>query len=248
MCNMELNKKIALITGSARGLGKAIAQKFQEQGAVVVISDINEATLSEAVEALKENGEVSGIAMNVADAASVEKAVNEVFERYGRIDILVNNAGITRDGLLSRMEEDEFDSVIAVNLKGTFNVTKSVSQYMLKQRSGTIINISSVVGIIGNTGQANYSASKAGVIGLTKTSAKEFAKRNIRVNAIAPGFIKTDMTDKLSDAAKEALYKNIPLGRLGLPEDIANAAAFLASDNANYITGQVLVVDGGMVT
>ena len=188
-----------------------------------------------------------GLKMNVADADSVQQAVDSVIEKYGRIDVLVNNAGITKDGMMSRMEEAEFDSVIAVNLKGTFNATKSVSQYMLKKRSGNIINISSVVGIIGNVGQANYSASKAGVIGLTKTSAKEFAKRGIRVNAIAPGFIKTDMTDQLSDAAKEALYSNIPLKRLGAPDDIANAAVFLASDNAGYITGQVLVVDGGMV-
>lgn len=248
MSNLELSNKVALITGSARGLGKAIAQKFLEQGATVVITDINEETLKAASEELSEKGEVFGAVMNVADMGSVESAIDAVIEKYGRIDILVNNAGITKDGMLSRMEEDEFDSVIAVNLKGTFNVTKGVSSYMLKKRTGNIINISSVVGIIGNVGQANYSASKAGVIGLTKTSAKEFAKRGIRVNAIAPGFIKTDMTDKLSDEAKEALYKNIPLKRLGLPEDIANAAAFLASDNASYITGQVLVVDGGMVT
>ncbi len=247
MCKMELNKKIALITGSARGIGKTIAEKFQEQGATIVITDINEQTLDAAVEELKQNGEVFGIKMNVAEAGSVQEAVGAVVEKYGRIDILVNNAGITKDGMMSRMEEAEFDSVIAVNLKGTFNATKSVSQYMLKQRSGNIINISSVVGIIGNVGQANYSASKAGIIGLTKTSAKEFAKRGIRVNAIAPGFIKTDMTDQLSDDAKKALYSNIPLGRLGLPDDIANAAVFLASDNAGYITGQVLVVDGGMV-
>lgn len=248
MSNLELNNKIALITGSARGLGKSIAEKFLEQGATVVITDINEETLKAAREELSQKGEVFGTVMNVVDMGSVESAVDAVIEKYGRVDIVVNNAGITKDGMLSRMEESEFDSVIAVNLKGTFNVTKGVSGYMLKKRSGNIINISSVVGIIGNVGQANYSASKAGVIGLTKTSAKEFAKRGIRVNAIAPGFIKTDMTDKLTDAAKEALYKNIPLGRLGLPEDIANAAAFLASDNASYITGQVLVVDGGMVT
>ena len=247
MCKLELNKKIALITGSARGIGKTIAEKFQEQGATIVITDINEQTLDGAVEELSKNGEVMGLKMNVADAGSVQQAVDAVIEKYGRIDVLVNNAGITKDGMMSRMEESEFDSVIAVNLKGTFNATKSVSQYMLKQRSGNIINISSVVGIIGNMGQANYSASKAGVIGLTKTSAKEFAKRGIRVNAIAPGFIKTDMTDQLSDAAKEALYSNIPLKRLGAPDDIANAAVFLASDNAGYITGQVLVVDGGMV-
>ncbi len=247
MCKLELNKKIALITGSARGIGKTIAQKFQEQGATIVITDINEQTLNDAVEELSKNGEVFGLKINVADAGSVQQAVDAVIEKYGRIDVLVNNAGITKDGMMSRMEESEFDSVIAVNLKGTFNATKSVSQYMLKQRSGNIINISSVVGIIGNVGQANYSASKAGVIGLTKTSAKEFAKRGIRVNAIAPGFIKTDMTEQLSDTAKEALYSNIPLRRLGSPDDIANAAVFLASDNAGYITGQVLVVDGGMV-
>jgi 3-oxoacyl-[acyl-carrier protein] reductase len=248
MCKMELNKKVAVITGSARGLGFAIAELFLEQGATVVITDINEEMIASAVDELKVYGEVFGVLMDVSDIGSVQAGMDTIIEKYNKIDILVNNAGITKDGLLMRMSDSEFDSVIAVNLKGTFNATKTVSQYMLKQRSGNIINISSVVGITGNIGQANYSASKAGVIGLTKTSAKEFAKRGIRVNAIAPGFIKTDMTDALSDAAKESLQKSIPLGRLGLPRDVANAAAFLAGDNASYITGQVLVVDGGMVT
>lgn len=248
MCKMELNKKVAVITGSARGLGKAIAEEFLEQGATVVITDINEEMIASAVDELKVYGEVFGVAMDVTDIGSVQAGMDTIIDKYGKIDILVNNAGITKDGLLMRMSDSEFDSVIAVNLKGTFNATKTVSLYMLKQRSGNIINIASVVGITGNIGQANYSASKAGVIGLTKTSAKEFAKRGIRVNAIAPGFIKSDMTDKLSDAVKESLQKSIPLGRLGLPRDVANAAAFLASDNASYITGQVLVVDGGMVT
>lgn len=248
MCKMELNKKVAVITGSARGIGYAIAEEFIEQGATIVITDINQETIDSAVNELQEIGDVFGVLMDVSNADSVEAGMESVIEKYGKIDILVNNAGITKDGLLMRMSESEFDSVIAVNLKGTFNATKSVSQYMLKQRSGNIINISSVVGITGNVGQANYSASKAGVIGLTKTSAKEFAKRGIRVNAIAPGFIKSAMTDELSDAAKDSLQKSIPLGRLGFPRDVANAAAFLASDNASYITGQVLVVDGGMVT
>jgi len=247
MCNIALDKKVAVVTGSARGLGFAIAEKFLSEGATVVISDINEQMMNEAVDQLKSFGEVYGAAMNVTDAASVETALAQVIEKYGRIDILVNNAGITRDGLMMRMSESDFDSVIAVNLKGTFNGTQAASKYMLKQRSGNIINISSVVGITGNVGQANYSASKAGVIGLTKTSAKEFAKRGIRVNAIAPGFIQSEMTDVLSDSVKEELQKNIPLKRLGLPEDVANAALFLAGDNASYITGQVLVVDGGMV-
>ncbi len=248
MCKMELNKKVAVITGSARGLGFAIAEEFLEQGATVVVSDINQEAIDSAVSELKSFGEVLGVLMDVSDIGSVQSGMETIIDKYGKIDILVNNAGITKDGLLMRMSDSEFDSVIAVNLKGTFNATKTVSQYMLKQRSGNIINISSVVGITGNIGQANYSASKAGVIGLTKTSAKEFAKRGIRVNAIAPGFIKTDMTDALSDAAKESLQKSIPLGRLGLPLDVANAAAFLSGENASYITGQVLVVDGGMVT
>ncbi len=247
MSKLELDNKVAVITGAARGLGKAIAEKFMQQGAAVVITDINEQTLNDAVEEMKSSGEVYGVLMDVSNAQSVEDAITSIIEKYGKIDILVNNAGITKDGLMMRMSENEFDSVIAVNLKGTFNTTSIASKYMLKARTGSIINISSIVGIIGNVGQANYSASKAGVIGLTKTGAKEFAKRGIRVNAIAPGFIKSDMTDVLDEKVKENLYKNIPLGRLGLPQDIANAAAFLASDNASYITGQVLVVDGGMV-
>lgn len=248
MCNLGLNKKVAVVTGSARGLGKAIAENFMQQGATVVITDINEELLSSAVDEMKHFGEVYGVVMDVSDAGSVELAMTSIIEKYGKVDILVNNAGITKDGLIMRMSESEFDSVIAVNLKGVFNTTRFISKYMLKQRTGNIINISSIVGITGNAGQANYSASKAGVIGLTKTCAKEFAKRGIRVNAIAPGFIQSDMTDKLDDSVKEALQKNILLGRLGLPEDVANAAAFLASDNASYITGQVIVVDGGMVT
>lgn len=245
---MELDKKIAVITGSARGLGKAIAENFMRQGAVVVITDINEQMLKSAVEDMKPRGEVFGVLMDVSNTKSVEAAMTSIIEKYGKVDILVNNAGITKDALMMRMSESEFDSVIAVNLKGTFNATQFISKYMLKQRSGNIINISSVVGITGNAGQANYSASKAGVIGLTKTCAKEFAKRGVRVNAIAPGFIKSDMTDVLDDSVKQAMQKNIPLGRFGLPEDVANAAAFLASDKAGYITGQIIVVDGGMIS
>lgn len=244
----EFKNKVAVVTGSARGLGRAIAERFLAQGATVVLSDINEQTLGEAVDELSAKGEVFGGAMDVSRPDSVEAAIDDVIKKYGRIDILVNNAGITKDGLMLMMSESEFDAVIAVNLKGVFNVTQSVAKKMLKKRSGSIINISSVVGITGNAGQANYSASKAGVIGLTKTCSKEFGKRGVRVNAIAPGFIKSDMTDVLSDSVKESLKKSIVLGRLGQPEDIANAAAFLASDNASYITGQVLVVDGGMIT
>jgi len=244
---MEFENKVALVTGSGRGLGKAIAEKFLRQGAAVVLTDINEETLKAASDELGALGEVSGVVMDVSRIESVQAAVETVIEKYGKIDILVNNAGITKDGLMMRMSEGDFDSVIAVNLKGTFNVSQCISKYMLKKRAGSIINIASVVGITGNVGQANYSASKAGVIGLTKSCAKEFAKRGIRVNAIAPGFIQSDMTDVLSDDVKEALKQQIALKRLGQPEDVANAAAFLASESASYITGQVLVVDGGMV-
>ena len=244
---MEFENKVALVTGSGRGLGKAIAEKFLRQGAAVVLTDINEETLKAASDELGALGEVSGVVMDVSRIESVQAAVETVIEKYGKIDILVNNAGITKDGLMMRMSEGDFDSVIAVNLKGTFNVSQCISKYMLKKRTGSIINIASVVGITGNVGQANYSASKAGVIGLTKSCAKEFAKRGIRVNAIAPGFIQSDMTDVLSDDVKEALKQQIALKRLGQPEDVANAAAFLASESASYITGQVLVVDGGMV-
>lgn len=247
MSNLELDNKIAVVTGSARGLGKAIAKSFLQQGATVVITDIAEQSVGSAVEELSSLGEVFGVQMDVSNTDSAEAAINAIIEKYGRIDILVNNAGITKDGMMTRMTESEFDSVIAVNLKGTFITTQLVSKYMLKARTGNIINIASVVGITGNAGQANYSASKAGVIGMTKTCAKEFARRGIRVNAIAPGFIQTDMTHVLDDSVKEQLQKSILLGRLGQPEDVANAASFLASDKASYITGQVLVVDGGMV-
>ena len=247
MCGLKFDNKVAVITGSARGLGKAIAENFLKQGAKVVITDINEETISNAVDDMSAFGDVFGVLMDVSNAESVDHAIDSIIDKYGKIDILVNNAGITKDGLIMRMSESDFDNVIAVNLKGTFNATRSVSKYMLKKRTGNIINIASIVGITGNAGQANYSASKAGVIGLTKTSAKEFARRGIRVNAIAPGFIKSVMTDVLDDSVKEAMQKSILLGRLGLPEDIANAAAFLASDDASYITGQVLVVDGGMI-
>jgi 3-oxoacyl-[acyl-carrier protein] reductase len=242
---MDLSGRVALVTGGARGIGQAIAEKLYGQGAKVGIVDLEGDVAQETAKALGEHAFAA--AANVADADQVEKAVAAVEEALGPIDILVNNAGLTRDGLLARMSEADWDLVLNVNLKGTFTVTKAVARGMAKRRWGRIINIASVVGIMGNAGQANYSASKAGVIGLTKTLAREFAARNVLVNAIAPGFIDTAMTQKLTEEQREALAKNIPLKRLGLPEDIARAALFLASDLADYITGQVLVVDGGMV-
>ncbi|HAR61856.1 MAG: beta-ketoacyl-ACP reductase [Candidatus Margulisiibacteriota bacterium] len=245
---MNLKGKVAVVTGSGRGIGKSIALKLAKAGADVVISDINleiaQATASE-IESLG----VKSIALksNVANSADVEEFFKEVYTQMGKVDILVNNAGITKDTLIMKMSEDEWDAVISVNLKGVFNCTKAVYRNMMKQRSGKIVNIASVVGITGNAGQANYSASKAGVIGLTKTTARELASRGVNVNAVAPGFIATDMTDKLSDEVKEAVNKKIPFGEMGTPEDIANAVLFLASEEAKYITGQVLVVDGGMV-
>lgn len=243
-----LEGKTAVVTGASRGIGRAIALELAAQNAFVVI---NYNGSQERAEKVKEEIESRGgkavtRQCDVSDYALCEEFICDVIKEYGKIDILVNNAGITRDGLLMKMSEEAFDDVIRTNLKGTFNTIRFVSRQMLKQRSGSIINMSSVVGLVGNAGQVNYSASKAGVIGITKSTAKELASRGITVNAIAPGFIETEMTEVLSDKVKEAAISQIPMGTFGKPEDIAKTVAFLASDAARYITGQVIQVDGGM--
>lgn len=246
---MNTGKRIAIVTGASRGIGRAIALEFAKQGAFVVINynGSREKAAQVKEEIIKQGGEAEIFQCNVADFIACGAFIKEIMKTYGRIDVLVNNAGITKDGLLMAMSEEDFGSVLDTNLVGTFNCIRHVARQMLKQRSGRIINMASVVGIGGNPGQANYAASKAGVIGLTKTAAKELASRGITVNAIAPGFIRTDMTDVLSDKVKEETLKNIPMGKFGEPEDVAKAAAFLASSEAGYITGQVLCVDGGML-
>ncbi|MFH0801194.1 MAG: 3-oxoacyl-[acyl-carrier-protein] reductase [bacterium] len=245
---MELKDKVALVTGAARGIGRAIALELARSGASVAVVDIDEQAAAAVSGELASLGvRANAYRCDVSDLAAVEKMVEEVLRDFGRIDILVNNAGITRDTLLLRMKEEEWDLVLRVNLKSAFNCTKAVSRHMLKQRSGRIVNISSVVGLMGNAGQANYAASKAGLIGFTKSVAKELASRGITVNAVAPGFIKTEMTDSLSDEAKTRLANQIPLGSLGMPEDVAAVVTFLASEKARYLTGQVVHVDGGMV-
>lgn len=241
--------KVVLVTGGSRGIGEAISLKFASLGAAVVINYAASETKANAlVERIKSGGgEATAIKANVADFEDAMHLVNKALEQYGRIDVLINNAGITKDNLMLRMTEADFDAVIDVNLKGTWNMCKQATRQFLKQRSGSIINITSVVGLIGNPGQANYVASKAGIIGLTKSLAKEFGSRGITVNAIAPGFIATEMTEKLPDDVKEAYLKQIPLNRLGQTDDVANLAVFLASEAANYITGQVISVNGGMI-
>ena len=245
-----MERKVALITGGSRGIGKAVAKKFAKEGYDIVINYVSEsAELGKVKEEMIENRNVDilFVKADVTNYNGCEEMIKEVINKFGRIDVLVNNAGITKDGLLMRMKEEDFDKVIEVNLKGTFNVTKNVIPYMMKQRSGKIVNISSVVGIGGNAGQANYAASKAGIIGFTKSVAKELASRNILANCVAPGFIKTDMTDVLSDAVKENINKQIPLNKMGEADEVANAVYFLASEENTYITGQVLNVDGGMI-
>lgn len=244
-----LEGKTAVVTGASRGIGRAIALKLASQGAAVVINyNGSEEKAREVEKQIQENGGRASIYQcNVADYAQCERFIQDVIKEYGRLDILVNNAGITKDGLLMKMSEEDFDQVIDTNLKGAFNTIRFASRQMLRQKSGRIINMSSVSGVTGNAGQANYAASKAGVIGLTKAAARELASRGITVNAIAPGFIETDMTDVLPDQVKETSVAQIPLGRFGRPEHVAAAAAFFASEEAGYITGQVLHVDGGMV-
>src|ERR1017187_4984218 len=243
----QLENQIAVVTGAGRGIGRAIALKFADQGADIVAVDLKTDFVQETVEEVRKLGRKAwAVAANVSEAASVETAAEQILKEAGRVDILVNNAGITKDGLLMRMSEADWDAVLDINLKGTFLFTKAFSRSLLKQRSGRIVNIASVIGLIGNAGQCNYGASKAGVIGFTKSAAREVASRGITVNAIAPGFIETAMTAKISPEAREGLLKQIPLGNLGQPDDVANAVLFLASPAARYITGQVLSVDGGM--
>ena len=244
-----LKDKVAIVTGGTRGIGRAIALKLADQGANIVINYRNSDKEAEELKAILEEKGVKVLTVK-CDISNFEDSKNLMYkckEVFGKIDILVNNAGITKDTLIMRMKEEDFDNVIDVNLKGTFNCAKHASAIMLKQRFGKIINMTSVVGIAGNAGQVNYAASKAGVIGLTKSLAKELGSRGITVNAVAPGFINTDMTASLSEKVKEEASKNIPLKRLGDPEDVANLVGFLASDAANYITGQVINVAGGMV-
>ncbi|MCJ7839608.1 3-oxoacyl-[acyl-carrier-protein] reductase [Lederbergia sp. NSJ-179] len=245
---MKLEDKVAIVTGASRGIGKEIAITLAKEGANIVVNySGNKEKAKETLDEIIAMGRKAIIYQcDVSDPDAVQFMIKETIQQFGKVDVLVNNAGITRDNLLMRMKETEWDDVIDTNLKGVFNCTKSVSRQMMKQRAGRIINISSVVGSSGNPGQANYSAAKAGVIGLTKTSALELASRGITVNAISPGFITTDMTDQLPGETKEAMLKQIPLGTLGEPEDIARAVVFLASDDAKYITGQTLHVNGGM--
>ncbi len=243
-----LDGKIALVTGAGRGIGRAVAEKLASEGADLALCDVKVEWLAETEAAVKGMGrKVISVAADVSKAAEVDAAVDAVQAACGRIDILVNNAGITRDGYLARMSEEDWDAVLDINLKGTFLMTKAVAKLMMKQKSGNIINIASIIGLIGNAGQCNYAASKAGAIALTKSTAKELASRNIRANAIAPGFIETKMTDALPEDIRKKMLDAIPMRRFGLPADIAHAVLFLASDASAYLTGQVLSVNGGMV-
>jgi 3-oxoacyl-[acyl-carrier protein] reductase len=244
----QLQGRVSVVTGGARGIGREIALLFAREGSDIVLVDVN----ADALESTRKEVESLGRACltaitDVTKGAEVDSLIQKTLDKFKKIDILVNNAGITRDGLLVRMSEADWDLVLSVNLKGAFNCTKSVSKVMMKQRDGRIVNMASIIGIMGNAGQANYAASKGGLIAFTKTVAKELASRNVRANAIAPGFIQTDMTAKLSEEVKGEMLKHIPLGKLGTPADVANLALFLVSDDSAYITGQVVQVDGGMV-
>ena len=242
------DSKVALITGGTRGIGKAIAKIFSSKGYNLVLNYVSENTdIKKLEDEIKNNNEILFVRANVSKFDEAEELVKKAIEKFGRIDVLVNNAGITRDNLIMRMKEEDFDNVINTNLKGTFNVTKNVVPYMMKKREGKIVNISSVVGVSGNAGQCNYAASKAGIIGFSKSIAKELASRNILCNCIAPGFIGTDMTEILSDVVKENINNQIPLKRMGSPEEVAKAVYFLGGEDNTYITGQVLNVDGGML-
>jgi 3-oxoacyl-[acyl-carrier protein] reductase len=246
---MRLENRVSMITGGARGIGKEIAMLFAKEGSDIAICDVDEEALSATKQEI-EGSTGRKVLTGKVDVTSLKEAesfVKKILDNLGKLDILVNNAGITRDNLLIRMTEEEWDAVLNVNLKGAFNCIKAVTRPMMKQRSGNIVNMASIIGIMGNAGQANYSASKGGLIALTKTVAKELASRNINANAIAPGFIQTDMTDKLTDEMKQNLLKFVPLGRMGKTDDVANLALFLAGNEASYITGQVVTVDGGMV-
>jgi len=244
---MNFEGKVVLVTGAAQGIGREIALSFAREKAKVVLFDLQEEKLASVQKELSSYSEIVYFAVDVTELPKVEEAVNKIIDKFSRIDILVNNAGITRDNLILRLKEEDWDKVIAINLKGVFNCSKAVARFMLKQRAGKIVNISSVIGIMGNAGQTNYGASKAGIIGFTKSLAKELGPRGICVNAVAPGYIRTAMTDKLPEEVKKKMLAMIPLGRFGKPEDIAAAVLFLASRASSYITGKVLTVDGGML-
>jgi 3-oxoacyl-[acyl-carrier protein] reductase len=246
---LDLTGRVALVTGGGRGIGRAVAKALALAGAAVTINYRgNSVAAEETVAAIRASGcEATAAQADVADGAAVEALVKGVISAYGRLDILVNNAGITRDSLLLRMKDDDFDQVLNTNLRGAFLTTRAVLRQMSKQRAGRIVNITSVIGLIGNAGQANYAAAKAGLIGFTKATAHEIAPRNVTVNAVAPGFIETEMTDVLGEEARKAILERIPLGRLGQPEEVAQLVTFLASDAAAYITGQTFTIDGGMV-
>ena len=245
-CN--LTDKVAIVTGASRGIGEAIAKQLSSCGAKIILIARNSDQLVAVKETIISNGGIAeSMAGDVSNLNSISEVVTNTIDKWGRIDILVNNAGIARDNIIMRMKEDDWDSVMNINLKGCFNGIKSVARPMIKNKAGRIINITSVVGQIGNAGQSNYAASKAGIMGLTKSMAKELGSRNITVNAVAPGYITTDMTNELNDEVKEQMKSSIPLGRLGTPDDVANLVCFLASDEAGYITGQTFNVDGGMV-
>ena len=245
---MELNGKIALITGGAQGIGRTISEELAEQGAHVILGDVNLEGAEKTAEEIKEKGsKASAVKIDVSNASNVQSVFNLILKEYKPVDIVVNNAGITRDGLLVRMKEMDWDLVLNINLKGSFLCSQQAAKQMMKQKSGAIVNIASIVGVMGNFGQANYSASKAGLIGFTKTLAREIAPRGIRANAIAPGFIDTEMTKVLEESVREKLIEQIPLARLGQPRDIASCVSFLVSEKASYITGQVININGGML-
>lgn len=245
---MELQNKVALITGGAQGIGKTISEELVQNGAHVVLGDVNLEGAQATAEAINNNGgSASAVKIDVSNPAEVKQVFDSILKDKKPIDIMINNAGITRDGLMIRMKEADWDRVLNINLKGTFLCSQQAAKQMMKQKSGVIVNIASIVGVMGNFGQANYSASKAGVIGLTKTLAREVASRGIRVNAVAPGFIDTEMTRVLDESVRQSLIEQIPLAKLGLPEDVARCVAFLVSDRSSYITGQVINVNGGML-
>ena len=245
----SLEGKVALVTGAARGIGQATAVRLAQAGADLALCDLQQDWVEETAEKVRALGRrAECFTMNVAESDDITRAVGEVEKAFGRIDVLVNNAGITKDGLMMRMSEEDWDAVLDINLKGAFLCTKAVARIMMKQRSGSIVNVASIIGLIGNPGQCNYSASKAGVIALTKSVAKELAARNIRANAVAPGFISTKMTEALPEEVQKKMLENIPLKRFGTPDDVANVITFLAGDEAAYVSGQVVTVCGGMVT
>jgi len=249
MSGQRLSSKVAMITGASRGIGREIALSFAREGARLALTARKIESLEPVAEEIRKSGgqDPFCFALDVKDAQKVSEFADKTLDKYERVDILVNNAGVTRDGLLLRMSDEDWDEVLQTNLKGTFLCMRAVAKIMMRQRAGRIINMASVIGLIGNAGQANYAASKAGIIALTKSAAKELGARNVLINAIAPGFIETDMTQVLSDEVKQAVLKKIPVGHFGKPGDIAKAALFLASDESNFITGQVITVDGGMV-